>query len=343
MHIAEGIVTGVPAVVSAGVAVVLTGIGARKMTAFVKEHPRRKPLLGMAGAFIFFLSLIPIPAFTGTCSHPCGSPLAGILLGPWIGITLSGLSLLLQAAFFGHGGFSSWGVNLFALGVGGAFTGWLIFRLARRAGLPLWLAGGLGGLLGDVVTYLIAGAILAGISVTGDHPRYSFTGYLFTIYLAYLPTQGPIALGEMVLTGLSLHYIYQQRPEVLEALRVIAPARGKAMATTVATLLLLLLGLLFAVPAFASSPASAGKRVVAQASAPQPKSGILGMDEAVNEKIAGDAGRPARPPYLNPEKWGDLWNTMLLLAGAICGFVLGRWWHLLFGRKDDPSMVAEER
>ena len=125
MHISEGIITGTTALAYTAVSVGLVAIGAKKMKDFASTNPEKKNLLGMAGAFIFFLSLIPIPAFTGTCSHPCGSPLIGILLGPFIGIAITGLTLLLQAAFFAHGGFSTWGANVITLGVGGAFFGWL--------------------------------------------------------------------------------------------------------------------------------------------------------------------------------------------------------------------------
>jgi len=111
------------------------------MKKFAAGYPERKPLLGMGGAFVFFVSLIPIPAFTGTCSHPCGTPLIAILLGPTIGIALAGISLLLQAAFFAHGGFSTWGANVLSLGFCGCFCGWATFRLARKLGLPIWLAG----------------------------------------------------------------------------------------------------------------------------------------------------------------------------------------------------------
>jgi len=55
--------------------------GVLDMKRFVREQSERKSLLGMAGAFIFLVSLIPIPAYMGTGSHPCGTPLAGILLG----------------------------------------------------------------------------------------------------------------------------------------------------------------------------------------------------------------------------------------------------------------------
>ena len=41
---------------------------------------------------------------------------------------------------------------------------------------------------------------------------------------AYLPVQLPIALGEMVVTGIAVRSIGRQRPEVLEALRVVSRA-----------------------------------------------------------------------------------------------------------------------
>lgn len=64
---------------------------------------------------------------------------------------------------------------------------------------------------------------------------------------------------------------------------------------------------------------------------------IKGMDEAVNMRFAEEAGVPLRGPLINTEKMGDLWNTLLLLAGGCCGFVLGKWWHLLWKKGDDHN------
>jgi hypothetical protein len=30
---------------------------------------------------------------------------------------------------------------------------------------------------------------------------------------------------------------------------------------------------------------------------------------------------------------GDLWNLLLLSAGGVCGFIVGKYGHLLWGRK----------
>ena len=61
---------------------------------------------------------------------------------------------------------------------------------------------------------------------------------------------------------------------------------------------------------------------------------VSGMDEAVNERLAEAAGRPARDPYINTEEMGDLWNLLLLSGGGICGFIVGRWWHILWGKPE---------
>jgi cobalt/nickel transport system permease protein len=335
MHITEGIITGSSAIAYTGAGVALVALGTRRMKQFVAEFPDKKPLLGMGAALIFFISLIPVPAFTGTCSHPCGTPLIAILLGPAIAIALTGMSLLLQAAFFAHGGFGTWGANVVALGLFGGVGGWLSFKASRKLGLPLWAAGFAGGLIGDVLVYASSGAILALALVGAPQPQYSLTGYLVAIYAAYLPTQLPIALGEMVITGLALHYAYRQRPEVLEDLGVVSgfrPAAGRMLQT-----LLVVIAVGAAVPGVRTAcagetGATAGEAAVLSAAPDSEEGGMAGMDEAVNERLAAAAGRPPRDPYVNTEAMGDLWNLLLLSAGGLCGFVVGRYWDHLWGR-----------
>ena len=337
MHITEGIITGQSAVLYTGAGIALVGLGVSRMKKFVGQYPENKPLLGMGAALIFFISLIPIPAFTGTSSHPCGTPLIGILLGPLIGFGLTGASLLLQAAFFAHGGFGTWGANVVALGFFGCFFGWGAFRLARMLRLPLWAAGFAGGLVGDVMVYVASGMILGTTLANAPNPQYSLTGYIIAIYSAYLPTQLPIAIGEMLVTGLALQYAYKQRPDVLQKLGIIKrPQRGTPTMrnTTISFVLagLLLLG------AIEISQAAGNKQdaAAAESSGTSKTAGVntfAGLDEAVNQKMAAAAGRPARDPYINTEALGDLWNLLLLAAGGICGFIVGRWWHLLWGSR----------
>ena len=61
----------------------------------------------------------------------------------------------------------------------------------------------------------------------------------------------------------------------------------------------------------------------------------------MNEAMAEEAGAKAHDPYINLEEKGDVWNTMLLAGGGLAGFIIGRWWHLLFVRqKDNPNTPA---
>lgn len=69
--------------------------------------------------------------------------------------------------------------------------------------------------------------------------------------------------------------------------------------------------------------------------------GFSGMDESVNENLAQDAGLSARDPFINLEALGEIWNTILLLAGGVCGFLLGRNWDLLWGRKSSGEQQKD--
>ncbi len=342
MHITEGIITGGSAIGYTGAGLALAWYGSRKMKQFATAFPEKRPLLGMAGALIFFVSLIPVPAFTGTCSHPCGTPFIAILFGPAIAIALTAGSLLLQAAFFAHGGFGTWGANVIALGLFGCVGGWSCFWFAKKMGLPLWVAGLAGGLMGDLMVYAGSGLILAGELAFAPAPQYSFTNYLIVIYGAYLPTQLPIAMGEMVITGFALQYIYKQRPEVLADLGLVpplSPRSGKAAGIALLSLFLTLC--LWSMPTDTLFAADNTERAgtlenqMTEQTIP-PKKTFSGMDEAVNETLAEKAGLTPKAPYIDIESMGDLWNALLLSGGAVCGFILGRWWHLIGGRpKED--------
>jgi cobalt/nickel transport system permease protein len=220
MHIAEGIIVGLPAVIYTLVGIALVGWGASQMKRFVAELPEKKPLFGMGAAIIFFISLIPLPAFTGTTSHPCGTPFVAILLGPGVAVALTGISLLLQAAFFAHGGFGTWGANVVALGLFGAVFGWGAFRIARWLGLPIFVAGCAGGLVGDLMVYGASGVILGVTLANGPQAQYGLGTYLGVIFAAYAPIQVPIALAEMLVTGVALRHALRQRPDVLAELNV---------------------------------------------------------------------------------------------------------------------------
>jgi len=66
-----------------------------------------------------------------------------------------------------------------------------------------------------------------------------------------------------------------------------------------------------------------------------------GVDETVVERIAVEAGRPPREPFLNTDQ-GDLLLFLFLLAGAVGGFVIGYCYRSLFPprRQQDTARDA---
>ncbi len=58
-----------------------------------------------------------------------------------------------------------------------------------------------------------------------------------------------------------------------------------------------------------------------------------GVDKVVVEKVAAEAGHPAREPYLNTDR-GDLLLFLFLLAGLMGGFILGYTFRGLFSRPE---------
>lgn len=54
-----------------------------------------------------------------------------------------------------------------------------------------------------------------------------------------------------------------------------------------------------------------------------------GVDEAVIEKYAADAGSPAREPLINTDN-GDILLFVFAMAGGLGGFVAGYCWRMLF-------------
>jgi hypothetical protein len=68
-----------------------------------------------------------------------------------------------------------------------------------------------------------------------------------------------------------------------------------------------------------------------------------GVDEAVIEKFAEKAGRPAREPFINTDQ-GDLLLFVFLIAGIVGGFIGGYNFRVLFpprGRDEKKHKVCQ--
>jgi len=212
MHIAEGILPWNWAATWYVIAVIFLVIGIIMIRRKTREVRGLIPLLGIAGAVIFLVSVFPVPVpVTGSCSHPCGTPLGAILVGPFISTVLGALALLIQALFLAHGGFSTWGANIVSMALVGSFVGFGFFILFRRFHAPIFVAAFAAGLFGDWATYAMTSFELA----SALHGTGSLWGMFGAIAVAFAPTQLPLGILEGLFTGGVVTLVYQRRPELL--------------------------------------------------------------------------------------------------------------------------------
>ncbi len=222
MHITEGILPAPWAGLWYLVAIPFVAWGLRELRLRSSSTPFFKPMVGLVGAAVFVISCMPIPVpVVGTCSHPAGTGLAAILIGPALTAVVASIALLLQALFLAHGGLTTLGANIVSMGIVGGLIGYAVFHAARRARLPLWAAAFLAGLLADWATYATTAFELA----SALHGNGSLGGMFGAIALAFLPTQVPVGILEGVLTAGVYRFVQSRRPSLLECLGVL-PGRA---------------------------------------------------------------------------------------------------------------------
>ena len=225
MHIAEGILPLPWAVGWFAVAAPFVALGVRRLNALGREDLSIKPLIGLMAAVVFIISCMPIPVPTaGTCSHPCGTGIAAILVGPLLSILISAVALLIQALFLAHGGLSTLGADIVSMGVVGSFAGWFVFRGMRGMGANLGAAGFAAGLLTDWATYLTTSVELAS-GIRGDAPFLPLFG---KVLVAFIPTQLPLGILEGAMTAGMVVLLYRKRPDLLVKMKVLKAEEAAA-------------------------------------------------------------------------------------------------------------------
>ena len=162
MHISEGILPFSWAALWYAVALPFVAWGLRDLRRRSENAPSFKPFVGLVGAAVFLISCMPIPVPTaGTCSHPAGTGLAAILIGPGLTVVVASIALTLQALFLAHGGLTTLGANIVSMGVAGAYAGYGVYAIGRRLGIPWAVAAFLAGLFSDWATYAMTSVELA--------------------------------------------------------------------------------------------------------------------------------------------------------------------------------------
>ena len=171
----------------------------------------RIPTAGVLSASFFVASLIHVPIGPSSV-HLILNGLAGLVLG-WAAFPALFVGLLLQAVFFGFGGFTVLGVN--ALNIAGpAVLTWLIFGQLVDRGSPIsgavWAAIG-----GSFAIATTTGMVAFSLMLTGDE----FLPAARVIFIAH----APIMVIEGLLTGAAVYLVRKVRPDLFTAVKGVTP------------------------------------------------------------------------------------------------------------------------
>lgn len=197
MHIAEGFLPYTWAGIWYVVALPFVFYGYVHLRKVVKDHPKAKILLAMAGAFTFILSALKIPSLTGSCSHPTGIALGAILFGPGPMAIIGLIVLLFQAILLAHGGITTLGANVFSMAIVGAWVAYLCYKLLRKANVPVSLSVFFAAFLGDLLTYVVTAIQLAVAFPSAEGGIMASMTKFMTVFAV---TQIPIAVAEGILS-----------------------------------------------------------------------------------------------------------------------------------------------
>ncbi len=225
MHLSEGILPAKWALLWLAIAIPFVLLGIRKLKEKSDQFPAFKPHLGMMGAAVFLISAMPIPVpVAGSCSHPAGTGIAAIIIGPFMTVVITSIALLIQALFMAHGGLTTWGADVVSMGVVGSFAGYGVFLAMRKLKFPLLMAAFAAGLVGDWATYAATSMELAsalrGTAQFGD---------VFTaLVLAFAPTQVPLGILEGFMSVGAVSFLLRRRPDILSSWGVMKNLPGFA-------------------------------------------------------------------------------------------------------------------
>ncbi|HLO77194.1 MAG TPA: energy-coupling factor ABC transporter permease [Magnetospirillum sp.] len=211
MHIMEGFLPVAHAVGWSVVSLPFVVVGARRLKSVLADHPEARLSLGAAGAFAFVLSALKLPSVTGSCSHPTGTGLGAVTMGPAVMSVMGTIVLLFQALLLAHGGLTTLGANVFSMAVAGPWIAWAVWSLARRLGAPAAVAVFLGAALGDLGTYLVTSFQLA---LAFPDAQAGFAGAFAKFAGIFAVTQLPLAAAEGLLTVVVVNALSGRRAEV---------------------------------------------------------------------------------------------------------------------------------
>jgi cobalt/nickel transport system permease protein len=209
MHIPDGMVPGEVCAAGFASTALLTWFSLGKVKKLYPDPARMISRASVMAAAFFVVSWIHIP-LPPVSVHPILAGLIGILLG-WLSIPTILIGLFFQAAMFGHGGFTTLGLNTLTMG-GAALLSWFLYRGLSRGNSAggMMAAGFTAGFMGVMIAAVSTALILILTIPSYIDPAAERAGIL-TMVVSHLP----LAVAEGIFTAMIAAYLKKTSPEML--------------------------------------------------------------------------------------------------------------------------------
>ncbi len=167
------------------------------------------PTIGVLAAVVFAAQFVNFSVYPSS-GHLVGSTLVAAIVGPWAGILIIAVVLLVQA-LYGDGGLMTYSLNFFNMATVACLFGWVLtaflFRMTRAR---------LGDNTAAVVSTAIASyfATVVSAAVLGVEIL-TIPGVSLAVSAVLVGIHAVIAVGEAILTFLLISYFVKARPASL--------------------------------------------------------------------------------------------------------------------------------
>ncbi len=206
MHIPDGVLPGT----TCAAAAVVSGAAVAYATVRVREDlgERSAPLLGVLAACVFAIQMLNFPISIGVSGHPLGAMLAAAVVGPWGGIVVMTVVLVVQALVFQDGGLLALGANVLNVAVLGCLVGYAVMDVVRR--LLRGRAAVTAGVALGAWCSIFVGAVACSLELA-TRPDLRLTQVLGPMAVLH----AVIGVAEALVTGLAIHYLSVLRPDLV--------------------------------------------------------------------------------------------------------------------------------
>lgn len=209
MHLPDGLMEPRILVIGWIIALIIISISTWRVNKNIDK--RFIPLMGILASGLFVAQMLNFPIGGGTTGHLVGAAMAAIFLGPYVGIIVMTVILIIQCLLFGDGGITALGLNILNMAIIGCFLGWYVYRIfPKKYRIPgiftaSWLA-------------VFIGALACSIELAAS---YSLSGGEYGIKaIISIPTMlgshAVIGIGEAIITTGVIKYIDNVSPEMLK-------------------------------------------------------------------------------------------------------------------------------